>query len=310
MDCDVAVIGAGPAGLTAAIFLARFRRRVRVLEDGQSRARLIPRTHNHPAFPDGIQGDVLLARMREQLARFGPVPERRAVTGLQLLRDGFAVETEASVIGARFVLLASGVRDRLPPLPDALRHVKAGLIRQCPICDGYEVRDERLLVIGDLPCTAGEALFLRTYTPDISIATLGGPLTVDCAARDRLRAAGIRVEEGAVRRIGAERGVTLDMADGRRLRFDRAYAALGVEPRLAGAERIAPDRDTEGRVVTDARQETSVPGLFAAGDVVTGLNQIAVAMAQAEVAAVTIHNRLRAGEGLVLPATDRARSAH
>lgn len=303
MDCDVAVIGAGPAGLTAAIFLARFRRQVRIFEDGQSRARLIPRTHNHPAFPDGIEGDALLGRMREQLARFGPLPERRAVEGLRIVADGFAVHTADGDISARFVLLATGVLDRLPPLPDAVSHVKAGLIRQCPICDGYEVRRERLLVMGHLPCTAGEALFLRTYTSEITIATLGGPLLVECAARERLRAAGIRVEEGAVDRIGAEGGVTLVMADGRHFRFDRAYAALGVEPRLAGAERIAPDCDAEGRVVTDGRQETTVPGLFAAGDVVTGLNQIAVAMAQGEVAAVTIHNRLRELEGLTLGAT-------
>lgn len=300
MDCDVLVIGAGPAGLTAAIFLARFRRRVMVLEDGESRARLIPRSHNHPAFPRGIRGNSLLSRMRTQLARYGPLPQSATVTGLFPHDGGFVAETSTGHVSSRFVLLATGVRDRLPPLPDALDRIRDGTIRQCPICDGYEVQDRRVAVIGNLRCTAGEALFLRTYTPHLTILTLGGPLDISPDQVARLRAQEIGLDTRRVTKIAAGDGVTVSFADGDARTFDHAYAALGVEPRLSFAADMGLGFDDGGRLRTDTHQETAIRGVFAAGDVVTGLNQIAVAMAQAEVAAVAIHNRLRAAEGRAL----------
>ncbi|MBU9697014.1 NAD(P)/FAD-dependent oxidoreductase [Rhodobacteraceae bacterium HSP-20] len=304
MRTDVAIVGAGPAGLTAAIFLARFGRSVCVLEDGESRARLIPRSHNHPAFPDGIRGEALLARMREQLARYAPGTVSARVRGMARGEDGFVLDAGEERLEARFVLLATGVTDRLPPLADAAGHVRAGLIRQCPICDGYEVRGQRVAVIGDLPCTAGEALFLRPFAGSVTVVTLGGPLQVAPEDIVRLRRADIGIEERAVARMVAQDGLVLRMADGTTTGFDCAYAALGVVPRLDCLGKLAPQRDGEGRILTDRRQETDVDGLFAAGDVVTGLNQIAVAMAQAEVAAVAIHNRLRTAEGMTLTNSD------
>jgi thioredoxin reductase (NADPH) len=295
---DCVIVGGGPAGLTAAIFLARFRRRFVLIDAGDSRASWIPRSHNHPAFPGGINGRDLLARMRAQLAEYGAAPVAGVVRRLARGRDGrLAAETDAATHAAPHVLLATGVRDRLPPVEDALDHVRAGTIRQCPVCDGYEVTGRRVAVVGPDANAAGEALFLRGYTSDLTILTLGRPLAIEPRDRARLDEAGIRVVEAPLRRLDCRTGgAVAHLEDGTALRFDTLYSGLGIDPNTALAADLGAETTPEGRIVTGAHQRTSVEGLYAAGDAVTGLNQIAVAMAQAEIAAVDIHNALRRAE--------------
>jgi thioredoxin reductase (NADPH) len=199
------------------------------------------------------------------------------------------------------VILATGVRDRLPPTEDAISHVREGKIRQCPICDGYEVTGRRIAVLGSGPNAAGEALFLRTYTTDITLVTLGKPAELADEDRARLASAGIRVIEAPVRRFDfTTDGVDVYLESGESQKFHAVYSGLGVEPKTQLAEMLGVEMTAERRIVTDVKQRTSEPGVYAAGDAVTGLNQIAVAMAQAEVAAVDIHNALRRDEQLTL----------
>lgn len=299
---DCAVIGAGPAGLTAAIYLQRFRRRCVVFDGGGSRAALIPRSHNHPAFPDGIRGLDLLDRMRAQLAVFGGTPIAAEVGAIWSDEWGYRVEAEGRSFIAQGIILATGVRDRLPPMPDAEAQVKAGLIRQCPVCDAWEVRGRRIAVIGAAPCAMGEALFLCHYTEDITLITLGAAFDPSDAVAQQLARAGIAVEQAPVRRIaaGSRSGVVFHFSGFEAVSFDVAYCGLGVEPQVALAQRLGVARDTDGRILTDAQQRTSMPMVWAAGDVVTGLNQIAVAMAQAEIAATGFHTEMRRREGRTL----------
>jgi thioredoxin reductase (NADPH) len=299
---DCCIVGGGPAGLTAAIFLARFRRRFALIDGGESRASWIPRSHNHPAFPGGINGEELLARMRRQLAEYGAAPIRGQATALSREPDGgLRLETKGGPFAASFVILATGVRDRLPEVEDGVSHVRAGKIRQCPICDGYEVMDRRIAVIGHTPGAAGEALFLRTYTADITLLTHGRPVELGGEDRRRLEEAGIALVEAPVRQLDCERGdVAVHLEDGDTLTFEAIYSGLGIEPHTALGAMLGVELTPEGRFVTDAKQRTSQPGVYAAGDAVTGLNQIAVAMAQAEIAAVDIHNALRREEGRTL----------
>lgn len=299
---DCAVIGAGPAGLTAAIYLRRFRRRCVVFDAGGSRAALIPRSHNHPAFPDGIRGSELLERMRAQLEVFGGVPVSAEVEAVRPAGRGFVVEAAGRVFAAQGIILATGVRDRLPPMPDAVAQVKAGRIRQCPVCDAWEVRGRRIAVIGALPCSVGEALFLRHYTEDVTLVTLGARFDPPPEVAEQLSRAGIAVETRPVRRLsaGERQGVVLHLGGFERVAFDVAYSGLGVEPQVALAEQLGVARAGDGRIETDGGQRTSVPMVWAAGDVVTGLNQIAVAMAQAESAATGFHTEMRRREGLTL----------
>jgi thioredoxin reductase (NADPH) len=166
------------------------------------------------------------------------------------------------------------------------------------------VIDRELAVVGSGACAAGEALFLRGYSERITLVTLGGPPKIPEEQLNRVREAGITILEDEVTELSADAsGVSVHLAD-RILHFDAACAGLGVRPQTGVAASLGIEIDDDGRIVTDARQRCSVPGSYAAGDAVTDLNQIAVAMAQAEIAAVDIHNRLRDTEGLCLAPPD------
>jgi len=302
-EVDCIIIGGGPAGLTAAIFLARFRRRIVVFDNAKSRASWIPRSHNHPAFPGGIKGEDLLAQMRQQLTDHGVQPTVATVARLTHQPDGrFLAETTGMNVTSPHVILATGVRDHMLPVPGAVEQVLAGRIRQCPICDAFEVRGKRLAVIGTAPCAAGEALFLRHYTDDLAIITMGGDMDINGEVQAQLRQAGIRILTDPVRGIDFEdrRCVTVIFEGSGEAQFDALYSGLGITPVTGLAAALGVELTEDQRIVTDIRQRTSVPRVFAAGDAVTGLNQIAVAMAQGEIAAVTIHNELRQQEGLCL----------
>lgn len=296
-DIDCIVVGGGPAGLTAAIYLARFRRRVILLDGGESRAGLIPRSHNHPGYPDGIGGRELLDRMRQQLRNYGVTCLPDQATDIARLQDGRLAVQAGGTLVADHVILATGSRDRLPPIRDALRHIREGLVRQCPVCDAYELTGKPVAVIGDGDCAAGEALFLRHYTSDITVLTLGQDLQVSAGVRSKLDRAGVRIvtEKAAGWDFGGDR-VDVRLEGGQR-RFAAVYSGLGSDPQNTLARKLGAKLAADGRILTDAHQETSAEGVFAAGDVVTGLNQIAVAMAQGEIAATRIHSRLRLAEG-------------
>ncbi|MDE3747852.1 NAD(P)/FAD-dependent oxidoreductase [Methylobacterium radiotolerans] len=293
---DCLVIGGGPAGLTAAIYLARFRRRFQVVDAGASRAALIPTSHNHAGFPEGIHGKALLSRMTEQARKYGAHIVHGRVTDLERRADGvFVARVGPDRIAAHTVLLATGVVDREPDLPDVPDAIQRGLVRHCGICDGYEVLGKRVAVIGHGSSGLHEALFLRTYTADITLLSLGCPLTLSRDERRAAAEAGIAVVEEAVERVVVEGDQVraLAMRDGECRSFDALYSALGSDARSMLVHDLGTRLDDKGCVVTDEHQRSSTEGLFAAGDVVRSLDQISVAMGQAAIAATAIHNLLR-----------------
>jgi len=292
---DCLVIGAGPAGLAAALYLRRFRRTVLVADTGQSRAALIPRSHNVPGFAVGVRGADLLAQLREQLAPFGPVDWAGPVARLDRVDETLwrATFADRAVLG-RTVLFATGVVDRRPPISEPEQAIHDGLLRFCPICDGFEAMLDRIAVIGMDDHAASEALFLRAYSPSVSLLTLGPNHMVSRPSREELEAAGVpliavqpdslKVEDNrlhAVRMDGSELAA-----------FEVVYGALGVEPQSGLAETIGVVTDGSGCILVDEHQRTFLPGVYAAGDVVRGLDQISVAVGEAAIAATAIHNSL------------------
>ena len=292
MDC--LVIGAGPGGLTAAVYLARYRRDFLVVDAGASRAGWIPVSHNLPAFPDGIPGPELLARMRAAAERHGARVEAGEVRRLERAGDGFAADLGGRTVTARRVLLATGVDDVQPELPDLGDAVRRGLVRVCPICDAYEARDRKVAIIGYGKCRVREALLLRTYTTDLTLLTLGRELELTGEERAELREAGVRLVEEPVSAIAAEgdQVAAWRMRSGAEHRFDVLYTALGLRARSGLATALGAGHDSDGALVVDEHQRTSVPGLYAAGDVVRGLGQVSVATGQAAIAATAINNSL------------------
>lgn len=292
---DCLVIGGGPAGLTAAIYLGRFRRRVRLYDTGSSRVGWIKRSHNLPGFPDGVPGADLLKALRMQAETYGARLQTGTVTALTRGPDGgFLADTPEGPIEARTVILAAGVVEIEPPLPDVTDAVKRGLIRICPICDGFEGIDKPIGVMGSGDHAASEALFLRTYTGRLSILLPDGADQPSSDMLERLKAAGIgvhRVRVGAIRLENA--CVTVPaLEDGEEHLFHAIYSAFGTRPQSGLAVGLGAKVDRDGRIFVDAHQETSAEGLFAAGDLVRGLNQISVANGEAAIAATAIHNRL------------------
>lgn len=295
-DPEILIIGAGPAGLTAATYLGRFLRRVVVADAGEPRACWIPVSHNMPGFPAGITGAAILSRLREQAEEYGAVIEPGTVEDLRATDDGFVARLNGRDLKVRAVLLATGVVDHHPDLPGVEDAVRRSLVRICPICDGYEATGKAVAVIGDDDKGLREAAFIRTYSDRVTLIHVGPPEALtDRAALDRL---GIALVETRIEQVHLEddRVTALSFA-GQRTAFDMVYSALGTSPNASLAETLGAQVGEGGRLVVDPHQQTSVPGLYAAGDVVRGLNQIAVASAEAAVAATDIHNRLRQADG-------------
>jgi len=292
---DCIIIGAGPAGLTAAIYLARYHLSIRLFDSGDSRAALIPCTRNLAGFPDGIPGKELLDRMLRQAREFGATREEKRVEHLARVADGFTVGTDAGTYRARTVLIATGVINLPPPGMDEALHDEAlarGLLRYCPVCDGYEVTDKRVAVIGSGEHGTREAEFLRGFTADITLVSPLDRHELDGKCRRRLDNAGVALAEGPCGgyAIDADR-LTLTTREGR-LVFDSVYPALGVHVRSELAVAAGATANDQGCLQVDDHLETTVAGLFAAGDIVVGLDQISNAMGHAGVAATAIRNRL------------------
>jgi thioredoxin reductase (NADPH) len=291
---DCLVIGGGPAGLTAAIYLARFRRNVLVLDSGASRAALIPRTHNYPGFDHGISGRELLSALREQAQRYNAVLAADTVTTLDTSKDGFLAQTErGGSIRARKVVLATGIIDEKPALPSLPEFIYQGGVRFCPICDGFEALDRRIGVIGPLNRAIAKARFLRVYSRHVVLLPLDRVLRVSEHEREVLRQAGIAVPFEQVADLDTSgTKVVAKLTSGASIEFDVIYSAMGARVRSELATRLGAEANEMGCLTVDAHGRTLVPDLYAVGDITVQLDQISVATGQAAIAATHIHNSL------------------
>ena len=293
---DCLVIGGGPAGLTASIYLGRFRRRVTVIDKGWSRAEWITLSHNLPGFPNGIAGPALLEAMRGQARLYGACLRTGVVDALRRTDDGrFTVRVDGLDLSASTVLLATGVIENKPPVPHLADAVKRGLIRTCPICDGYEAIGKRVAVLGIGEHAAAEALFLRTYSNQITLLLPAyGADALSEETQRSLESAAITITHVTVGAVSLDDDgvVALEVEDGKIHRFDLVYSAFGTTSQSQLANGLQARADSSGRLLVNEHQQTSVTGLYAAGDVVRGLNQISVADGEAAIAATAIHNAL------------------
>jgi thioredoxin reductase (NADPH) len=296
---DCLIVGGGPAGLTAAIYLARFHLDILVVDGGKSRAARIPCTRNVSGFPDGIEGTELLRRMREQACKYGAKIETEFVTKLEREEDGrFTATWGSGEAKARSVLLATGVSNRRPPMDEELHDdaLARGLVRYCPICDGYEVTDKKVGVIGSDSHGVAEAVFLRSYTADVTLIAPDKALGLKPEDSQKLKEAGIDCVDGPAQAVAIPNGcIVVDTAEGH-YAFDSIYPALGSDTHTQLAEMVGAELGTDACIKVDSHQRTSIPGLYAAGDVVIGLDQISHAMGEGGVAATTIRNDLCAKE--------------
>ena len=293
---DCLIIGAGPAGLTAAIYLARFRRRIALIDSGGSRAASIPVARDYPGFPHGISGAELLANLRLQAARYGADVTIGKVDELQRADGGFTALGGSGAVTAHRVLLATGLVDKEPAMPGLREAIRHGCIRLCPLCDGFEVAGRKIGVFGPAHEAVKHALFLRTYTANLTVVVPPGETGFNSDERAAMRGAQIRFIEDAV--VGVylrpDRRPAVRTASGSEHDFDTLYPILGREPRAELATNLGARCNEKGELTVDSRQCTSIPGLYAAGDVVEGLHQLSSGIGQAAIAAADIHGSLSA----------------
>lgn len=293
---EVAIVGGGPAGLAAAIYLARLRRSVSVIDASGSRLATIPRTRNYPGFPDGIPGPELLAALREQVSRYSIGHVAAHVDALERTEAGFRLSWQGGSTEARLVLLATGASDVAPAMPHVAQALRTGLLRYCPVCDGYEVIDRKVGVIANEPSGLQEALYLRHFTPHLTVFMTSDAAQPAAAERERLAEAGIRLAEGTIDSIREWNGRITVRHGELETACDSLYSALGLRIHSSLAKSIGAPTDEGGYLITDRHQATDVAGLYAAGDVGVGLNQITVAAGTAAIASAAMHLALSRSE--------------
>jgi thioredoxin reductase (NADPH) len=300
MIYDTLIIGGGAGGLTAAIYLRRFTRNVAVVDKGHSRLRLIPVSHNYPGFPEGVPGTRLLENLQDQLRKYGGEVTHGEIVGLRIDDGAFVGEyrngddDEVHEIRALTVLLATGVADAGLPIENWAEAVAAGAVRLCPVCDGYDVIDQRIAVVTSDTNPVGHALFMRTFSADVTLFDRAQTPVLSDEDRHRLEVAGVRYVESQLLGVtmSGDMKPILHTADGEDYPFDVFYPMLGETARSELGAALGAETAECAKLVVNERQRTSVNGLYAIGDAVQGLNQIAVATGQAAIAATCIHNTL------------------
>ncbi len=296
MDYDCAIVGAGPAGLHCGTYLGRYLRRTIIFDGGRPRASWIPVTRNFPCFPAGVTGRSLLNCLREQALMYGAEIRPGMVEAIDGSDGEFVLRTGDGTVTARKVILATGVTDIPPEIPNPDRY-KGLTIRHCPICDVYEARNRKMVLFGHGNHSALETLWIAHFSKDLTLLTCGHNRgEIRQGILEQLAEAGIPVIESPVVEIienGDELG-TVVLEDGTRIEdVYRGYSTMGLRPNSDLARKTGVELDHEGYIKVDDVKQTSIKGIYAAGDIVSGdVAQVVVGMGHAAIATTSIHNSL------------------
>jgi thioredoxin reductase (NADPH) len=339
---EVAVIGGGPAGLTAAVWLGRYLHRVVVIDSGDPRNWETRGIHGFPGHP-GITPAELRGKTRDECREFGatlvdgfvarvrrddvkgngsrggaftieydPMPATKAHvdhrgSGAPRTPSDNSPRPETRSLRAKRVLLAFGLRDEWPKVP-GLRQVYGSAAHVCPDCDGFDTRGRKVVVIASGRKAAGMALNLTTWTRDIVICTNGRPPDLDASQCEKLDALNIPVLSARIERVvpQGERIHAIELEGGMHLDCDHIFFALSQRPADDLGAQLGCKRDDDGHIVVDAHQKTSVRNVWAAGDIVPGPQLAVVAAAEGAVAALSIHKSLIPEPRKLAKRTDRA----
>jgi thioredoxin reductase len=301
---DCIVIGAGPAGLSAALFLARYRRRVLTFHNSSPRNLYSHGVHGFLGH-DGIMPAELLTRGRDEVTKYGGLVIEGCVTKVELVADEhFRVytgdenqeKTDEQTFDARRILLATGLRDLTPDCP-GFTDFYGVTVHHCPDCDGFEVSDKRVAVLSRGREAIGFTLNLLTWTERLTLLTNGDEGDINEEHRAKLAHFNIHVMSQRIARLEGDAGKKLIervcFDDGESLECDALFFNLGTEMSGNLYEMLGCKLDEEcGLVWVDDEQQTSVRGVYAAGDMTPHSQLAIVAAAEGAMAAIQIHKSL------------------
>jgi thioredoxin reductase len=295
---DAVVVGGGPAGLAAAGWLGRYRRRTLLVDAGEGRNRWAESMHGMPGSDTAAPGE-LRARVRDEVAQYPDVTllDGRVETVRRLGPSHFEVEVDGEVVEARRLVLGTGVRDVFPDVEGFFTHYGAD-VHHCPSCDGYEARDRVVAAIGWERHVAGFAVSLLDWATGVVVVTDGRALECEPEVRDALDRRGVQVHEDRAVRLLGERGELkgIELASGTCIDCSMAFFSLEHGPVTDLAEQLGCELDDDGYVAVDHEGQTSVPGVYAAGDLTPGMQLVAAATGGGTIAGVACAVSLQ-GEG-------------
>ncbi|HEX8001710.1 MAG TPA: NAD(P)/FAD-dependent oxidoreductase [Mycobacteriales bacterium] len=295
---DAVVVGGGPAGIAAATWLGRYRRRTLLVDAGEQRNRWVERSHGYFTRDPASPAELLRAG-REQLATYPWVTRRSGrVTAASRVGDEFVVEVGDVPYSCLRLVLATGVEDAFPEVDGFFEHYGASVFH-CPSCDGYEAQDRNVVVLGWNAHVSAFAVTLLDWAASVVIVTDGRRFPGDDSERETLESYGVRVVEDVAERFVGARGSLNGLAL-RRLGLvpcELAFFTVAHHPRNALAAALGVDTTGEGCVVVDENGETTVPGVYACGDLTPGMQLIQVAAAKGTVAGISAAQSLRGTPG-------------
>ena len=300
---DVAIVGGGPAGLTAAMWLGRYLRRVVLVDSGDPRNWQTRGVNGYLGLPD-VTPAALRGAGRDEARRWGAelidgCVETIARTGDEHFR---LVLESGATLESRRLLLAFGVKDIWPDIP-GLERIYGATAYHCPDCDGHETRGKKTVVVGVGRKAVGLALALATWTRELVICTNGHDPELTDALLAQLDALNIPVLTTPVRcALHKDRALqALELADGMSLDCDRLFFSIGRYAADDLAQRLGCERNDEGSIAIDEHHHTSVENVYAAGDLVPGTQIALAAAAGGARAAIAIHHSLLAPEFRITP---------
>jgi thioredoxin reductase len=297
---DVVIAGGGAAGLSAALMLGRCRRQVLLCDTGTPRNAASRGLHGY-LTRDGIDPLEFLRIGRDELREYGIAARKATVTEITTVEHGFAVELDGGErVESRKVLIASGVRDHVPDLP-GVRDCYGVSVHHCPYCDGWEVRDRRLVVLGQGAAAAGLALSLKTWSAQVTIVSNGRP-RISTPQRAQLSREQIEIDTRSVSHLAHESGRarSVRFSDGGSRDCDALFFTAGQSLQCELPRQLGCEFTRKGTVKTDHLGQTCVPGVYVVGDASYDVQFVVVAAAEGAKAAVAINKALQAQSGLVL----------
>jgi len=300
---DVIIVGGGPAGLTAAIYTSRDGLDTLLLEQAVcgGLAGTTDLIENYPGFPDGINGMELIAKFKQQALRFGTnIVEFKEVKGIEPTRNRIKVQTAQGEHNALAVIIASGSTPRTLGIPGEEEYTGRG-VSYCATCDGYSYRDRKVLVAGGGDAAVKEAMFLTKLASKVYIVHRRDTLGADRIVQDRARSSDkIQfVWDTVVTGVMGDDAVTgvrlknVRTGEESTLQADGVFIYVGVLPNSKFLEGVV-ELDDSGHIVTNEEMETSVPGIYAVGDVRSKkVRQISVACGEATIAAISARDYIK-----------------